>query len=46
MYFQYFKDDVLVDRLIKLKKEKGLKITAIIPDTVQEDPNVIKLKEA
>lgn len=46
MYFQYFEDDDLVNKLIKIKKEKKINITAIIPDTAKEDENVKKLSEA
>lgn len=46
MYFQYFKDDNLVNKVIKLKKESGLKIRVIIPETAVDDENTTKLKNA
>jgi len=46
MYFQYTKDDKLVDLLIKLKKEKDIKISIIIPKTASNDENILKLKKA
>jgi hypothetical protein len=46
MYFQYFKDDELVNKLIQLKQEKNINITAIIAKTAKDDDNVIKLQKA
>lgn len=46
MYFQYLKDDELVNKLINIKKEKNISIEIIIPDTATEDENTIKLKNA
>lgn len=46
MYFQYMKDDNLVDLLIKIKKEKNIDIQIIIPDTASDDENTIKLENA
>jgi len=46
MYFQYTKDDQLVNLLIKLKKEKNIKISIIIPKTASDDENILKLKKA
>lgn len=46
MYFQYFKDDDLVSKLINIKNNKNINITAVIPDTAENDPNVLKLKNA
>ncbi|MFK7779917.1 MAG: phosphatidylserine/phosphatidylglycerophosphate/cardiolipin synthase family protein [Candidatus Gracilibacteria bacterium] len=43
MYFQYFEDDELVNRLINIKEEKNIEINVIIPDTAKEDPNVKKM---
>lgn len=44
MYFQYMKDDKLVNQLIKIKKEKNIDIEVILPDTAENDENTIKLK--
>lgn len=44
MYFQYFKDDELVNELIKIKQNKNIDINVIIPNTAKNDINVIKLK--
>ena len=44
MYFQYLKDDDLVNLLISIKEEKGINITIIIPETATNDKNTIKLK--
>jgi len=46
MYFQYLKDDELVNKLINIKKEKNISIEIIIPNTATEDENTIKLKNA
>jgi len=45
MYFQYMKDDDLVNKLIKIKHEKNINITMIIPDTAKDEENTIKLKK-
>jgi len=45
MYFQYMKDDDLVNKLIKIKDEKNIDITIIIPDTAKDEENTIKLKK-
>jgi len=46
MYFQYMKDDDLVELLINIKKEKDIDIQIIIPSTASDDKNTIKLKKA
>jgi len=46
MYFQYMKDDELVNLLIKIKKEKNINISIIIPKTAADENNTIKLKKA
>jgi len=46
MYFQYMKDDNLVNLFIKLKKEKNIDISIIIPKTASDDKNTIKLEKA
>jgi hypothetical protein len=46
MYFQYFHDDNLVNKLISIKKEKKIEIIAIIPDTAIDNENTKKLKNA
>ena len=45
MYFQYLKDDDLVNLLTKIKQEKNINITIIIPNTASDDENIIKLKK-
>jgi hypothetical protein len=40
------KDDKLVDLLIKIKKEKSIDISLIIPETAKNDKNIIKLKNS
>ena len=45
MYFQYLLDDKLVEKLIKIKKEKKLEITAILPETAIKDENTKKLEQ-
>jgi hypothetical protein len=45
MYFQYFKDDELVNDLIKIKKKKKLNVNIIIAETAKNDKNIKKLKE-
>lgn len=44
MYFQYLKDDDLVEKLIKIKKNKNIEITIVIPETAKGDENIKKLK--
>jgi len=46
MYFQYFKDDKLVQKLINIKEKKNIEITTIIPETALEEENTILLKNA
>ena len=46
MYFQYMKDDTLVELLIKIKNDKDIDISIIIPKTAINDENTIKLKNA
>lgn len=46
MYFQYFDDDLLVEKLINLKNEKNIDIQAIIPSTAKNDENVLKMEKA
>jgi len=45
MYFQYIKDDELLNKLIKIKNEKNIDIEIIIAETAKDDENVIKLKK-
>lgn len=45
MYFQYMKDDDLLEKLINIKNEKKIDITIIIPNTAIEDENIIKLEK-
>jgi hypothetical protein len=46
MYFQYLEDEELVNKLIKIKENKNIDITIIIPDTAIEDENVKKVQNA
>jgi len=43
IYIQYFNDDEVRNLLIKIKKEKNLNITAIIPKTAAEDEETKEL---
>jgi hypothetical protein len=45
MYFQYLLDDKLVEKLLKLKKEKNIEISIILPNTAINDENTKKLKQ-
>lgn len=44
MYFQYLLDDALVEKLIKLKKDKNIDISVVLPDTAIKDENTKKLE--
>ena len=46
MYFQYLKDDDLVNLLIKIKKEKNININIILPITAKDDKNIRKIENA
>ncbi len=46
MYFQYMKDDDLVNLLIKIKKEKNINIDIILPETAKNDKNIKKLEKS
>lgn len=46
IYFQYMKDESLVNELIKIKKEKNINITIIIPKTAEKDKEINKLKKS
>lgn len=45
MYFQYMKDEKLVEKLINIKKQKNIDISIIIPKTAIDDENTKKLKK-
>ncbi len=45
MYFQYLLDDILVEKLIKLKNDKNIEITIILPETAKEDINTKKIEK-
>ncbi len=45
MYFQYMKDEQLVNKLIEIKKNKNINISLIIPKTAKDDKNIIKLQK-
>lgn len=46
MYFQYLKDDELLDYLIQIKKEKDLKIDIILDKSAKDDDYIEKVKKS
>lgn len=46
IYMQYFKDEQIRKKLLEIKKEKNIEITAIIPSTAEKDEETIQLINA
>jgi CO dehydrogenase/acetyl-CoA synthase epsilon subunit len=46
IYFQYMKDDELVELLMQLKKQKNINISILVPVSALDDENTKKLKQS
>jgi len=45
IYFQYLLDDSLFDKLVKLKTEKNLEVSIVLPETAIDDENTKKAEK-